>query len=460
MSKKTNVSNRRYPQPATELPQNPSSLEQIPAPLQQAQARPRPDQVGADRLERIRVSQPPRLSPTLPDIVPVPGDAIANRDTTRRRVIMLGLRGVPNVQGGVEKHVEMLAQELVVRGWDVEVLARPQYLQEKAAPAWRGIRIVPIWAPKSMMLEAFCHSFAGVIYAAIRRPDILHIHAIGPGLLAPLARLMGLKVVVTHHGYDYDREKWSSFAKRILRLGERMAISFASAGIAVSRDIATTMKSRYNRDIKHIPNGVIVRPSLLGKAALNEFGLRRQRYIVMVARFVPEKRQTDLIAAFEKLGNTDWKLVLVGGADHGGTAYAREVEQMAARVPGVVLTGFQSGDNLAALFSQAGLFVLPSIHEGMPIALLEAMSYGLPVIASDIVANHEVDLPPEDYFPPGDVEALASALARKMAEPFEQETALARIREIEKTYAWPSISRDTIAVYRAAIKPRTGKARS
>lgn len=450
MDKKINTSSKRHPQSARKLPENLSSLEQIPAQLLQAQALPRPDPAGQRRIERVVVGQAPRLSPALPDVVSAP-DILVGRETPRQRVMMLGLRGIPNVQGGVEKHVEMLAQELVARGWDVEVLGRRQYLAEQKGSIWRGIRIAPLWAPKSMLFEAFAHTLIGVLYAAVRRPDILHIHAVGPGLLTPLARLFGLKVVMTHHGYDYDREKWSPTAKRVLKLGERLAMRFASARIAVSRDVAETMKRRYGAKVAHVPNGVTVRPSLVGKATLDRFGLQRRRYIVMVARFVPEKRQTDLIAAFGKLKQTDWKLVLVGGADHRGTTYAKEIEEMAARVPNVVLTGFQSGEELAALFSQAGLFVLPSIHEGMPISLLEAMGYGLPVLASDIVANHEVELPPEDYFPAGNVDALAEALARKIAEPFGHQTALSRIREMERTYAWPSITRSTLEVYKSLV---------
>lgn len=446
MDKKINTSSKRHPQSARKLPENLSSLEQIPAQLLQAQALPRHDPAGQRRIERVIVGQAPRLSPVLPDVVSTP-DLLVGRETVRQRVMMLGLRGIPNVQGGVEKHVEMLGQELVARGWDVEVLGRRQYITPQPGSVWRGIRIIPLWAPKSMLFEAFVHTLVGILYAAVRRPDILHIHAIGPGLLTPLARLFGLKVVTTHHGYDYDREKWSPPAKRVLKLGERLSMRFANARIAVSRDIAETMKRRYHTQIAHVPNGVTVRPSLVGKATLDRFGLQRRRYIVMVARFVPEKRQTDLIAAFGKLKQTDWKLVLVGGADHQGMAYAKEIEEMAARVPNVVLTGFQSGEELAALFSQAGLFVLPSIHEGMPISLLEAMSYGLPVLASDIVANHEVELPPEDYFPAGDVDALADALARKIDAPFGHETALSRIREMEQTYAWPSITRSTLSVY-------------
>lgn len=419
----------------------------------------RGDYSDSDPNARYTLTSPPSLSPGLPDIVPYRGPA-ADRDTVRHRVMMLGLRGVPDIQGGVETHVEMLAQELVLRGWDVEVVGRRKYLSKQPMTAWRGVRITPLWAPSSASTEAFFHTFFGVVYAAFKRPDILHIHAVGPGLFAPLARLFGLRVVVTHHGYDYDREKWNGFAKSILRFGEKLAMRFSNGSIAVSREVTDTMRDRYGSKVAHIPNGVTVRAAPIAGPLLERFGLRRRRYIVLVARFVPEKRQLDLIQAYARLEQTEWKLALIGGADHRDTGYAKQVETMAAKVDGVVLTGFQRGDDLATLFSQAGLFVLPSSHEGMPIALLEALGYGLPVLASDIPANHEVDLPPEDYFPTGDIDALTAALRRKMDAPFEPERALARIREIEQTYAWPSISRDTIAVYRKAMTSPKGRSTS
>lgn len=116
--------------------------------------------------------------------------------------------------------------------------------------------MIPLWAPRSMMLEAITHTLVGVLYAAVRTSDILHIHAVGPGLLSPSARILGLKVVTTHHGYDYDREKWGSMAKRVLRLGERLAVRTSNAAIAVSRDVTQTMKRRHGRELTHIPNGV------------------------------------------------------------------------------------------------------------------------------------------------------------------------------------------------------------
>lgn len=407
------------------------------------------EHVGARGTAAVPVAgnlQPP---PAFTDLVVARSNA--DREASARPlVMMLGLRGVPDVQGGIERHVEMLGQELAREGWSVEVLGRRPYLKKTRPFTWKGMKVTPLRAPRSMMLEAFVHTFSGILYAALKRPHILHIHAIGPGLLVPLARLLGLRVVTTHHGYDYDREKWGAKAKKILRLGERLAVKMSHATIAVSRDVTETMQERYDRRLSHVPNGVLVRPAATHPKILAKFGLTPRRYVVMVARIVPEKRQTDLIKAFAQLRSTDWKLAIVGGADH-KSRYHEEVEALARDVPGVVMTGFQSGDDLAGLFSQAGLFVLPSLHEGMPISLLEAMSYGLPVLASDIPANHEVELPDQDYFPPGDVDALAAALRRKLAEPFDEHDALARIRHTEKNYTWSSIAGATTAVYQSVL---------
>lgn len=359
---------------------------------------------------------------------------------------MLGLRGIPNVQGGVEKHVEMLATRLVALGWSVDVVGRRRYLAQSSSYSWGGIRVFPLWAPRMMALEAIMHTFLGVCFAALRRPDILHVHAVGPALLVPLARLFGLKVVVTHHGYDYDRQKWGTFARRMLKLGERLGMRLAHGRIGISRDIVETMGARYRVPVNLVPNGVAVSPGHEQTGILEEFGLERRRYVLLAARLVPEKRQSDLIQAFAKLGDAGYKLVLAGGAEF-ETPYAQQVGAMAGTVPGVVLTGFQSGDRLAELFANAALFVLPSSHEGMPIALLEAMAHGLPVLASDIVANRELDLPAEDYFPLGDIDALASAITGKLANPPSEQEIRAKMAEVEATYSWASVAQKTLAVY-------------
>jgi glycosyltransferase involved in cell wall biosynthesis len=368
----------------------------------------------------------------------------------RLHIIMLGLRGCPDVQGGVEKHVEQMAPVLAEFGCDVEVIVRTAYCARSAPGVWRNVRFHRIWAPRSRSLEAIVHTALGVGYAAWRRPDILHIHAIGPALLAPAARLLGLRVMVTHHGADYERAKWGAAARAVLKLGERAGMTFAHGRIAVSRAIAATVEQKYGTPAFAIPNGVSVPPMPHSADLLQPFGLKPQRYVLTVGRLVPEKRHLDVIAAFEKAALPGWKLAIVGGADH-PDAYSSAVNELAAQTPGVVMTGFQNGEPLAQLFAHAGAFVLPSSHEGLPIALLEALSYGVPTLASDIPANREVQLPAGSYFPVADIDALAAGL-RSVAQalPSGQEREAQRAR-IARDYDYREIAQRTLAAYRQTL---------
>lgn len=371
-------------------------------------------------------------------------------------VMMLGLRGIPEVQGGVEKHVEELSRHFVDKGWDVTVLGRRRYLLTPDPYTWKRVKVHPLWSPGSVKFEAIAHTALGVLFAAYHRPDILHIHAIGPALMTPLARLFGLKVIVTHHGYDYDRQKWGGLAKLMLKLGEKAGMRFARARIAVSNDIALTMENRYGVPVQYVPNGVTVRRSQTDTGILGKLGLTSRRYIMLVARIVPEKRQHDLIAAFAKLADPTVKLVLVGSAEY-MAHYSQDVEKLAADVPGVVLAGMQTGDDLSILYENAGLFVLPSSHEGMPIALLEAMGAGLPVLASDITANLAIGLPAQDYFPLGDIEQLAAAMRSKLAVPFDSRKAAEQGALVAEQYGWLNIADQTLDVYNTALKRKMPK---
>lgn len=362
------------------------------------------------------------------------------------RVMMLGLRGVPGVQGGVERHVEELAQRLIACGCEIEILARKPYVACKRPHRWHGLIVTPLPAPRSRSLEAMAHTFLGVFHAARRKPHILHVHAIGPSLLVPLARALGLRVVVTHHGFDYQRAKWGVLARNALRLGEWAGMRFADRRIAVSQDIASAMTRRYGVAVDAVPNGVAPMPRAEGTASLDLFGLTPRRYIVTVSRLVPEKRHFDLIEGFLQGAPPGWKLAIVGGADHADT-YSRMVLAAAEATPGVVATGFQSGLLLRELMSHAGLFVLPSSHEGLPIALLEALSQGLPALASDIPANREVGLPEECYVPVGDIVALAAAIGRACTSgPSDSERMAVRAR-IAREFDWDRIAQVTRDLY-------------
>jgi glycosyltransferase involved in cell wall biosynthesis len=372
------------------------------------------------------------------------------------RIMVLGLRGFPGIQGGVETHAEQLYPRLRALGCDVEVIVRSPYWENRPAEDAAGIRFTPVWSPKATGAEAFVHSFLGVLHAARRRPDVLHIHAIGPAIVAPLAKLFGLRVVVTHHGPDYDREKWSPTAKAVLRTGERFGMLFSDARIVISGVIRSLVKRKYNRDAFCIPNGVEIPADNADVDTPASFGLNPGRYVVNVSRMVPEKRHLDLIDAFAKADLPGWKLALVGDL-RADDSYIRKVKDAAARCPNVVLTGFQSGKALSELYANAGLFVLPSTHEGLPIALLEALSYGLPSIASDIPANVEVNLPKHQYFEVGNVDDLSECLIRAATQSRPADFREQLQDWVRSKYDWDPIARSTLSVYRAACARRLGE---
>jgi len=362
------------------------------------------------------------------------------------KVIMMGLRGFPGVQGGVETHAENLCPLLVNLGHEVTVLTRSPYQSKAACIDWQGIKFISLWAPQKSGLEAFIHSVLAVFYAAIKRPDILHIHAIGPAIVTPLARLLGLNVVVTHHGPDYDRQKWGLFAKTVLRLGERWGMYYAKERIVISKVIADLVRTKYGMESVLIPNGVNLPHDFYAEDLLNQFNLQSGHYILLVSRMVPEKRHLDLIEAFSKAETKEWKLVLVGNVanpDH----YIKSVLDKAKNIKNIVFTGFQSDATLSAIYAHAGFFILPSSHEGLPIAMLEALSHGLPVVASNIPANLEVENDGISYFPLGDIDALAKMITTYIQTGIDHSQREKIRRAVLDLYNWPSIAKNVSTVY-------------
>jgi glycosyltransferase involved in cell wall biosynthesis len=365
-------------------------------------------------------------------------------------VIALGLRGMPNVPGGIEVHASELYPRLQALGAHVIVLGRTPYRPAGAPVQWHGVTVRWIASPELQGVEAVVHTFLGVLYAAVRRPDILHIHAVGPCLMVPLAKLLALNVVVTHHGEDYLREKWNGFARAVLRLGERLGMSFADELIVISSGLLELARHKYGREATLIPNGVSEPKGLTTRVLLEKHSLTPQRYIIQVSRLVPEKRQLDLIKAFKAAGLPGWKLLLVGGAQ-GSQRYADLVRQQIAGDDSIVSTGFLPPPEVQELLMHAGIFALPSSHEGLPISLLEAMKMGTPVVASDIPANREMCLDEASYFRVGDTQALARRL-HELAAITAEERALIGKRLIESCarYDWDVIAKSTLEVMERA----------
>jgi glycosyltransferase involved in cell wall biosynthesis len=360
------------------------------------------------------------------------------------KIVVLGTRGFPNVQGGVEKHCEKLYPCLVKLGAQVTVLTRKPYIDPEVK-SYLGVSLIPISCPKQKFLEAIVHTFKGVWAAKRLKPDILHVHAVGPSLMITLARLLGLKVVMTHHGPDYERKKWNVIAKTVLKLGEWAGCRFANQVIVISQTIAKQVKTKYNRETIIIPNGVNIPQISNTDEALRKFGLEKGKYILAVGRFVPEKGFHDLIEAYSKC-KSPYKLVIVGDADH-EDEYSRKLKDQAGDVSNIVLTGFLTGQELFELYSHAGLFILPSYYEGLPIVLLEAMSYGLSCVVSDIPANREVPLSQERYFKPGDIDQMGQRIQEFVLKPFMEEDRKKQVELIKQSYNWDKIAVQTQQVY-------------
>jgi glycosyltransferase involved in cell wall biosynthesis len=365
------------------------------------------------------------------------------------RVILVGTRGFPDAQGAVEKHTEKLAVALTKLGCEVEAVVRSDYVP-KGTTMWRNVKIVRLWNSRLKGVDTFVHTLFGVLYAAWRRPDILHIHNIGPALFLPLARVLGLRVVVTYHSQNYEHPRWGSFARTLLRVGDRFGMAFSQGRIAVSKVLPRRMIGRYGAWVDQIPNG-IDKPLIVQTTTLLEaFGLAPKRYALTVARIDEANRLLDLIAAYARIKEPKFKLALVGEADY-LSEYARGVAEAAHGTPGVVLLGRQTGNALAELHTHAGFFVSPSSHEGPPITALEAARYGLPAILSDIPAHREIAVSGTRFFPVGDIASLEQHLTLFFATPAPSRSSADNRLRLVAEHDWDDIARRTLAVYFSAF---------
>lgn len=373
------------------------------------------------------------------------------------KIVVTGTRGIPNILGGVETHTEELFPRIAKLGGDVTVVRRDAYVDSemdrqsgvevsKECSTWRGVKLKDLPSPKLKALESIVHTFRAINEAKRQNADIIHIHAIGPAILTPYAKLRGLKVVFTHHGPDYDRDKWGYFAKFMLKQGERLGCKYADAIIVISNVIKNIVENELHRTqkIHLIYNGVSSPEICSFPEYFQELGIEEGKYVLAMCRFVPEKNLHHLVEAFVKWRKehdyTDVKLVLAGDADFDDD-YSKSLKNM-AKDNGVVLPGFVKGRKQHALLSHCSCFVLPSSHEGLPISLLEAMSYRLPVIVSDIPANKEVGLDPFCYFPCGDVNVLKERLSSLLEQPF------CRIDYDMSKYDWSMIAEQVMEIYK------------
>lgn len=373
-------------------------------------------------------------------------------------VVMIGTKGAPATFGGVERHVEELGARLAQRGHRVTVHCRRSYVGEDQPDIveYRGMRLVTTGSVATKHLDALTHSASSTLRTTlVEKPDIVHYHAIGPSVFSLLPRLRpGTKSVVSVHGLDWQRDKWSGAASRLLRLGEWTSGRFPNATVCVSRSLEAHYRAEFPRkDVVYIPNGVPIPEVRPAEKIESDFGLEAGSYILFVGRFVPEKAPELLLEGFRRV-DTDLRLVLAGGAQH-DDAYEAELRAIGANDPRVVFTGFVGGATLDELYSNAALFVLPSRLEGLPISLLEAMSYGTPTLASDIDCHVEVIGEDGEFgrlFRADDVGDFERGLVKALADPDKAEKAEAAREMVRREYRWDDVVDNVESLYRRLLR--------
>ena len=310
-------------------------------------------------------------------------------------IAMFGHKRIPSREGGIEIVVEELCTRMVNKGNRVTCYNRAGHhvsgaeYDTKAAKEYKGIRLKKVPTIEKKGLAAVSSSFFAAIFAALGHYNVVHIHAEGPAFFCWIPKLFRKKVIVTVHGLDWSREKWKSgFGSKFIRQGERNAVKYADEIIVLSEGVQKYFMDTYGRKTRFIPNGVNS-PEIKSTELIHEkYGLTKDSYILFLGRLVPEKGIRYLIEAFKQV-KTDKKLVIAGGSSD-TDEFAKELKEMAKGDDRILFTGFVQGQALEELYNNAYVYTLPSDMEGMPLSLLEAMSYGNCCLVSDIAECAEV----------------------------------------------------------------------
>lgn len=318
-------------------------------------------------------------------------------------------------EGGVEIVVKELCTRMAQKGCEVTCYNRSGHhvsgveYDSVDETEYKGItqKYVPTIEKKG--LAAVSSSFFAALCSAFGKYDVVHIHAEGPAFFSCLPKMLGKRVVVTIHGIDWQREKWQSgFGSKFIRQGEKNAVKYANEIIVLSKGVQEYFKETYGRETHFIPNGVN-RPQIRKANLITEkFGLKKDSYILFLGRLVPEKGIRYLVEAFKNV-NTDKKLVIAGGSSD-TDSFMAELKELAKEDDRILFAGFVQGEMLDELYSNAYIYTLPSDLEGMPLSLLEAMSYGNCCLVSDIPECTEVVENKALIFRKADVQDLQSKL--------------------------------------------------
>ena len=368
------------------------------------------------------------------------------------KIAVIGAKGLPPKQGGIEHYCAGVYPRMVAQGHDVDLFGRSSYTDSPAFHRhdFQGVRTISMPSLGMRGMDAFVSSAMGALMASRKHYDIIHFHALGPSLFTCLPKLATRsKIVVTCQGLDWQRDKWGKLPSRLIRLGEQAAAKYADGLVVVSDDLRQYFQRTYSRDATYIPNAPRTYAESDSSFAFGKsLGLEQGKYMVYLGRLVPEKCPDLLIQAFRKLQNTGWKLVLVGGTSDTNN-FTSELQALAQNSPDIVFAGELQGARLAEIVRGAGLFTLPSNLEGLPLAMLEGMQEGLPVVASNIPPHRQ--LIGDDrglLFQAGEIDSCTAALTWAINHPDEMRVMGDRGQHhVKSYYTWDQITRDNLTLY-------------
>ncbi|MGA8274416.1 MAG: glycosyltransferase family 4 protein [Candidatus Sulfotelmatobacter sp.] len=357
------------------------------------------------------------------------------------RIAFIGGRGLISKYSGIETYYEEVGTRLAAMGHEVTAYCRSGFTPP--VREYKGIRVVRLPTIRSKHLETLLHTLLSTLDVLVRPCDVVHYHALGPALFSFIPRLAGKKTVVTVQGLDWQRKKWGRIASAVLRVGERAAARLPNRTIVVSRTLQQHYWEKYGSKTFYVPNGGSLRELRVPDKIFN-CGLETGNYILYLGRFSPEKRCHLLVEAYERL-ETDAKLVLAGASSYCDD-YERELRSHASER--IKILDWVAGVDLDELLTNAMLFVLPSVLEGLSLALLDAMGAGVCVLTSDVPENREAVEDAGFTFPRGDVAGLADRMQFLIANPVVREAAgAAARRRIRDHYQWSSVAAEVERVY-------------
>ena len=369
------------------------------------------------------------------------------------RISMIGHKRIPSREGGVEIVVEELSTRMVEKGHFVTCYNRDgkhvmdKNQKQKKLKEYKGVKLKKVWTIDKKGLAAMTSSFFGTLKILFSKVDVVHYHAEGPCAWMWIIRWFSRKkIVATIHGLDWQRAKWGRFATKYIKFGEKCAVKNAHEIIVLSKNVQNYFKETYNRDTQFIPNGVS-KPTIVNAEIIKDkYNLKKDKYILFLGRMVPEKGIHYLIEAFNNI-KTDKKLVIAGGASDTDTYY-QELKEQAKDNKNIIFTGFVQGKILNELYSNAYIYCLPSDLEGMPLSLLEAMSYGNCCLTSDIPECATVLDDKGITFKKSDVNDLTIVLQRLCDNKNEVKKYKDGAQKyILNKYNWDNVVNETLKLY-------------